>query len=46
MLLGIATVNKYSKRAAIVQAGWKTHTVRGPTLFIMTDLQVLILILW
>lgn len=27
-----ATVNKYSRRAAIVQAGWKTHAVNTPNL--------------
>uniref|UniRef100_A0A0D2XWG8 DUF202 domain-containing protein n=1 Tax=Fusarium oxysporum (strain Fo5176) TaxID=660025 RepID=A0A0D2XWG8_FUSOF len=27
LFAGMATVNKYSKRAAIVQIGWKTHAV-------------------
>ncbi|KAM0232118.1 hypothetical protein ACHAP5_010852 [Fusarium lateritium] len=27
----IRTVNKYSKRAAIVQIGWKTHAIFGLT---------------
>lgn len=31
--LSLETVNKYSRREAIVQSGWKTQTVSSPLVF-------------